>query len=59
MNDDYLIGYAVNILERSVRIYSNTGEVKEVVCETSQQFLNLVEYMDKTLKKEDWEDVVE
>ena len=59
MNDDYLIGYAVNVLERSVRLYSNTGGVKEVVCETPQQFLNIVEYMDKTLKKEDWVDVVE
>ena len=59
MNEDYLIGYAVNVLERSVRLYSNTGGVKEVVCETAQQFLNIVEYMDKTLKKEEWEDVVE
>jgi hypothetical protein len=57
--NDYLIGYAVNVLERSVRLYSNTGGVKEVVCETPQQFLNIVEYMDKTLKKEEWEDVVE
>ncbi len=57
--NDYLIGYAVNVLERSVRLYSNTGGVKEIVCDTPTEFLNIVEYMDKTLKKEDWEDVSE
>jgi hypothetical protein len=57
--NDYLIGYAVNVLERSVRLYSNTGNVKEIVCDTPTEFLNIVEYMDKTLKKEDWEDVSE
>jgi hypothetical protein len=56
MDTEYLIGYSSNILERSFRLYSNTGNVKEIVCETSQQFLNIVEYMEKTLKKEDWID---
>ena len=54
MNEEYLVGYSSNILERSFRLYSNTGNVKEIVCETAEQFLNIVEYMDKTLKKEDW-----
>jgi hypothetical protein len=55
MDEEYLIGYAVNVLERSFRLYSNTGKVKEVVCESPQQFLNVVEFMEKTLKKEDWD----
>lgn len=59
IDEEYLIGYAVNVLERSFRLYSNTGSVKEVVCESPQQFLSIVEFMEKTLKKEDWEDVVE
>ena len=50
MDEEYLIGYAVNVLERSFRLYSNTGNVKEVVCESPQQFLNVVEFMEKTLK---------
>jgi hypothetical protein len=56
MDPEYLIGYSSNILERTFRLYSNTGNVKEIVCETPQQFLNIVEYMEKTLKKEDWID---
>jgi hypothetical protein len=40
------------VLERSFRLYSNTGSVKEVVCESPQQFLSIVEFMEKTLKKE-------
>ena len=48
MDTEYLIGYSSNILERTFRLYSNTGNVKEIVCETPQQFLNIVEYMEKT-----------
>jgi hypothetical protein len=59
MDTEYLIGYSSNILERSFCLYSNTGKVKEIVCETPQQFLNIVEYMEKTLKKEDWIDTKE
>jgi hypothetical protein len=59
MDTEYLIGYSSNILERSFRLYSNTGNVKEIVCDTPQQFLNIVEYMEKTLKKEDWIDTKE
>jgi hypothetical protein len=59
MDTEYLIGYSSNILERTFRLYSNTGNVKEIVCETAQQFLNIVEYMDKTLKKEEWVDTKE
>jgi hypothetical protein len=59
MDTEYLIGYSSNILERTFRLYSNTGNVKEIVCGTPQQFLNIVEYMEKTLKKEDWIDTKE
>jgi hypothetical protein len=59
MDTEYLIGYSSNILERTFRLYSNTGNIKEIVCETAQQFLNIVEYMDKTLKKEEWVDTKE
>lgn len=59
MNDDYLVGYSVNVLDRSIRIYSNVGTVKEVLCDTKEEFLSVVEFMDKTLPKEDWIDVVE
>jgi hypothetical protein len=54
MNDDYLVGYSVNILDRAIRIYSNVGTVKEVLCDTKEEFLSVVEFIDKTLTKEDW-----
>ena len=54
MNDDYLVGYSVNVLDRAIRIYSNVGTVKEVLCDTKEEFLSVVEFIDKTLTKEDW-----
>lgn len=54
MNDDYLVGYSVNILERAIRLYSSSGQMKEVFCDTANEFLNVVSFMDKTLHKEDW-----
>ncbi len=59
MNEEYLIGYSSNILERTFRLYSNTGKMKEIVCDTAQEFLNIVEFMEKTLEKEDWFDTKE
>lgn len=54
MTEEYLIGYSANVLERTFRIYSNTGQMKEIVCDTANEFLNIVSFMEKTLKKEDW-----
>jgi hypothetical protein len=54
--EDYLIGYSVNVLNRSFLLYSSTGATKEVTCETPEQFLNVLEFMENTLKKEDWFD---
>lgn len=54
MSDDYLIGYSANVLERTFRLYSNTGKMKEIVCDSANEFLNIVSFMENTLKKEDW-----
>ncbi len=54
MDNDYLVGYSVDVLERAIRIYSNTGSVKEVLCDSKEEFLRVVETMNKTLKDGGW-----
>lgn len=55
-DEEYVVGYSANILERTFRIFSNTGTVKQIVCDSPEQFHNVVTFMEKTLKKEDWTD---
>ena len=54
MVEEYVVGYAANVLERTFRLYSNLGNVKQITCETPTEFMNIVSFMETTLKKEDW-----
>jgi hypothetical protein len=54
MNNEYLVGYSVDVLEQAIRIYSNVGSVKEVLCDSKEEFLRVVETMNKTLKDGGW-----
>jgi imidazoleglycerol phosphate dehydratase HisB len=45
MDDEYLTRCVVDPSKRSVYLYSNEGSEKEVVCETMQEFMNVLEYV--------------
>jgi hypothetical protein len=45
MDDEYLTRCVVDPSKRSVYLYSNEGSEKEVVCETAQEFMNVLEYV--------------
>ena len=49
MNDEYLARCVLDITGRKVYLYSSEGSEKEVSCETVDQFMNVVEFIRKTL----------
>ena len=47
-DDEYLMKCVVDPTKKTVYIYSNEGDSKEVVCETSEQFMNVLELVRAT-----------
>lgn len=45
MTDEYLTRCVVDPSKRTVYLFSNEGSEKEVVCETMQEFMNVLEYV--------------
>jgi len=45
MDDEYLTRCVVDPSKRTVYLFSNEGSEKEVVCETMQEFMNVLEYV--------------
>jgi hypothetical protein len=43
MTDEYLTRCVVDPLKRTVHLYSNDGNEKQVTCETVEQFMNVLE----------------
>ena len=43
--DEYLTRVVVDIASRTFRMYSNEGEVREVDCETSEEFMDVLEFI--------------
>jgi len=52
MNDEYLTRCVVDPTKRTVYIYSSEGSEKEVVCETTEEFMNVLKFIRATLGEE-------
>jgi len=48
MQDEYLTRCVVDPVKRTVYLYSNEGSEKEVVCETVEEFMNVLEFVRAT-----------
>jgi hypothetical protein len=52
MQDEYLTRCVVDPLKRTVYLYSNDGNEKQVFCETVEQFMNVLEFVRATVDEE-------
>jgi hypothetical protein len=52
MQDEYLSRCVVDPIKRTVYLYSNVGSEKEVVCETVDEFMNVLEFVRATVDEE-------
>ena len=49
MQDEYLTRCVVDPIKRTVYLYSDEGTTKEVVCDTVEEFMNVLELVRATL----------
>lgn len=49
MQDEYLSRCVIDPIKRTVYLYSNEGGEKEVVCDTVDEFMNVLEFVRATL----------
>ena len=49
MQDEYLSRCVVDPLKRTVYLYSNEGDTKEVTCDTVEEFMNVLYFVRNTL----------
>jgi hypothetical protein len=49
MQDEYLTRCVVNPTKRSFKLISNLGEEKNVQCDTSDEFMNVLSFVRNTL----------
>jgi hypothetical protein len=52
MQDEYLSRCVVDPIKRTVYLYSNEGSEKEVVCDTVDEFMNVLEFVRATVNEE-------
>jgi hypothetical protein len=52
MQDEYLSRCVVDPLRRTVYLYSNDGNEKQVTCETVEQFMNVLDFVRATVDEE-------
>jgi hypothetical protein len=52
MQDEYLSRCVVDPVKRTVYLYSNEGTEKEVVCDTVDEFMNVLEFFRATVDEE-------
>jgi hypothetical protein len=52
MQDEYLTRCVVDPLRRTVYLYSNDGNEKQVTCETVEQFMNVIDFVRATVDEE-------
>jgi hypothetical protein len=52
MQDEYLSRCVVDPIKRTVYLYSNEGSEKEVVCDTVDEFMNVLEFVRATVDAE-------
>jgi hypothetical protein len=49
MQDEYLTRCVVDVIRRTVYLYSNEGEEKKVSCDTAEEFMNVLEFIRNTV----------
>ena len=49
MQDEYLTSCVVDTTKKTVYLYSNEGTQKEVVCDTTEEFMNVLQFVRSTL----------
>ena len=52
MQDEFLTRCVVDPLKRTVYLYSNEGDDKQVLCETVEQFMNVLELVRATVSED-------
>jgi len=52
MQEEYLSRCVVDPIKRTVYLYSNQGDEKEVVCETVDEFMNVLEFVRATVNED-------
>ena len=52
MQNEYLTRCVVDPVKRTVYLYSSEGSEKEVVCETVDEFMNVLEFVRATVDAE-------
>jgi hypothetical protein len=48
-NGEYLTRCVIDTCKRTVNLYSNTGQEKVVKCDTVDEFMNVLEFVRRTL----------
>jgi len=49
MQDEYLTRCVVDPIKRTVYLYSNQGDEKQVTCDTVDEFMSVLEFVRTTL----------
>jgi len=52
MQDEYLTRCVVDPIKRTVYLYSSEGSEREVVCDTVDEFMNVLEFVRATLDED-------
>ena len=52
MQDEYLTRCVVDPIKRTVYLYSSEGSEKEVICETVDEFMNVLDFVRATVDEE-------
>ena len=52
MDNDYLTSCVVDPSKRTVRIYSSEGEEREIKCDTTEEFMNVLSFVRATLDED-------
>jgi hypothetical protein len=52
MQDEYLTRCVVDPIKRTVYLYSSEGSEKEVVCDTVDEFMNVLDFVRATVDEE-------
>jgi hypothetical protein len=50
MQDEYLSRCVVDPIKRTVYLYSNEGSEKQVVCDTVEEFMNVLDFVRNTVE---------
>jgi hypothetical protein len=51
MQDEYLTRCVVDPIKRTVYLYSNEGDTKEVTCDTVEEFMNVLDFVRATVNE--------